>query len=80
MSTQKPAMKNKHLVGFHSDGKTAMLELCVFCKRMIDLNKIGECEHFAEKYVDTECSEFLKVDDISVRLSEALNARADRNE
>ena len=80
MNTQEPGIKKKHLVGFHADGKSAMLELCVFCKRLTDMDKIGECEHFAEKYVDAECSKFLKVDDISARLSEALNVRADRNE
>lgn len=77
MNTQEPVMKNKHLVSFHADGKTAALELCVFCKRKTHMDRIGECEHFAEKYIDSACSEFLKVDDISARLTEALAAQAD---
>jgi len=80
MNTQEPVMKRKHLVSFHADGKSATLELCVFCKRKTDVDRIGECEHFAEKYVGSACSEFLKVDAISARLSEALNVRADKNE
>lgn len=78
MNMQEPIMNRKHLVCFQADGKLAMLELCVFCKRKTDMDRIGECEHFVEKYIGSVCSEFVKADDISSRLNEALNARTER--
>lgn len=57
-------------------GKSADLELCVFCKYIKDLSRPGECEHYSEKYEDCSCSEFIRVDDVSKRLSEALEIRS----
>ena len=69
-------MKKKHTVCFSEGGRSADLELCVFCKHMDDVSRPGECEHYSEKYDDCSCSEFIKVDDVSVRLSEALRVRS----
>ena len=69
-------MKKKHTVCFSDGAKTADLELCVFCQNLKDLEKYGECEHYSEKYNDCSCSEFIKVDDVGKRLSEALELRA----
>ena len=54
-------MKKKHTVCFCDNGKSADLEICVFCKRMDDIGKPGECEHYSEKYDGCSCSEFIKV-------------------
>ena len=56
--------------------KSAVLELCVFCKFLKDLSRPGECEHYSEKYEDCSCSEFIRVEDVSKRLSEALEIRS----
>ena len=69
-------MKKKHTVCFSEGDVSADLELCVFCKRMEDISRPGECEHYSEKYDDCSCSEFVKVDDVSTRLSEALKVRS----
>lgn len=69
-------MKKKHTVCFSEGGVSSDLELCVFCKRMKDISRPGECEHYSEKYDDCSCSEFVKVDDVSTRLSEALKVRS----
>ena len=69
-------MKKKHTVCFSVGEKSADLELCVFCKRIKDLSSSGECEHYSEKYQDCSCSEFIRVDDVSKRLVEAVEARA----
>lgn len=69
-------MKKKHTVCFCNNGKSADLELCVFFKRMEDIGKPGECEHYSEKYDGCSCSEFIKVDDVGKRLSEALELRS----
>lgn len=69
-------MKKKHTVFFSAGGKSADLELCVFCKRMKDISRPGECEHYSEKYEDCSCSEFVKVDDVSKRFLEAVDVRA----
>ena len=46
-------MKEKFRLSYgHNDGRSADLELCVFCQRIGDLNDIGKCEHFAEGYCD----------------------------
>lgn len=69
-------MKEKQTVCFSDGVKSADLELCVFCKYMKDIGRSGECEHFSEKYEDYSCSEFIKVEDVSKRLSEALIVRS----
>lgn len=69
-------MEKKHTVFFSAGGKSADLELCVFCERMKDLSRPGDCEHYSEKYEDCSCSEFVRVDDVSKRLSEALEIRS----
>lgn len=70
------SVKKKHTVCFSDGVKSAVLELCVFCERMKDIGTPGECEYFSGKYEDCSCSEFIKVDDVAKRLSEALEARA----
>ena len=69
-------MKQKHTVGFAIGEKSAELELCVFCQRMKDVSRPGECEHHSEDYEEGSCSAFLRVENVSNRLSEALDARS----
>lgn len=69
-------MKQKHTVGFAMGEKFAELELCVFCQRMKDVCRPGECEHYAEEYDENSCSAFIKVENVSSRLFEALEARS----
>ena len=69
-------MKKKHLVGFSIQDKKANLELCVFCQRLKNINKPEECVHFEDDYEDVSCCGFIKVDDVSGRLAEALEIRS----
>jgi len=69
-------MKKKHTVCFCIGEQNADLELCVFCKRMEDVSKPGECEYYAEEYDDCVCSKFDKVEDVSQRLRDAVEARS----
>lgn len=69
-------MKKKHTVSFSVGDKSADLELCVFCQRMGDISRPGECVYYSDKYVDCLCSEFIKVEDVSKRFFEAMEARA----
>ena len=61
-------MKRKHIVEFSADGKTAELEMCVFCKNMHNLLAVGECSYYADGYDDNHCDGFVIVDDVSLRL------------
>ena len=69
-------MKTKHTVSFSIGAQNADLELCVFCNRMKDLSKPGECEHYAEEYEGGACSKFVRVDDVSQRLYDAVKVRS----
>lgn len=69
-------MKKKHTVGFSVGEKSADLGLCVFCKRLKDLSRPGTCEYYSEKYEGCSCSEFIRTDDVSTRLFEALGVRS----
>ena len=69
-------MKRKHIVEFSADGKTAELEMCVFCKNMHNLLAVGECSYYADGYDDNHCDGFVIVDDVSLRLYEALELRS----
>lgn len=76
-------MKEKFRLSYgHSDGRSADLELCVFCQRVGDLNDIGKCEHFADGYADNSCVAFVQVDNVEARILEALDikwGKADEN-
>ena len=73
-------MKKKHLVGFSIQDKKANLELCVFCQQLQNINKPEECVHFEDDYEDVSCCGFIKVDDVSARLAEALEIRSGKCE
>lgn len=65
-------VKTKHKVSFSVDGKTAALEICAFCKNLADINHPEMCAHYENDYEDISCIGFIKVDDVSKRLMEAL--------
>lgn len=69
-------MKKKHLVGFSSQDKKANLELCVFCQQLQNINRPEECVHYENDYEDVSCCGFVKVEDVSTRLIEALEIRS----
>ena len=69
-------MKDKFLLSFGSnDGRSADLELCVFCERTADLNDIGTCEHFADGYDDNQCVAFVPTKNTEQRIQEALDIK-----
>ena len=59
----------------HSEGRSAELELCVYCKRITNLHDIGKCEYFAEGYVGHKCVAFDSVDNVAERTLEALDVK-----
>lgn len=69
-------MKHKHTICFGMQGKSADLELCVFCQRLQNINRPEECVHFEDDYEDAHCPGFIKVEDVHSRLVEALDARS----
>ena len=69
-------MKHIHMVNFSDSERSANLELCVFCERLKDINKPEACIHFEDDYEDVSCPGFIKVQDVSSRLMEALDARS----
>lgn len=71
-------MINKHVMKCSGWGKSAELELCVFCKKLKSLHVVGECEHFMDDYSGNNCTAFEKVDDVGVRFKEALFCRSDK--
>lgn len=73
-------MKDKFRLSFnHSDGRSADLELCVYCKRVSDLHDIGKCEYFAEGYAGHDCIAFDRVDNVEKRTLEALDIKCGKN-
>lgn len=68
-------MKQKHTVGFAIGANFAELELCMFCQHMKDFSHPSEREHYSEEYEGNSCSAFMKVENVSNRLFEALEAR-----
>lgn len=70
-------MINKHIMGCAGWGKSADLELCVFCKKLKDLYVVGGCDHFMDDYIDNNCTAFEEVDDVAARYKEALFCRSD---
>ena len=69
-------MKKKQTICFLVGEHAVDLELCVFCKRMKDVSKPGGCEHYAEEYDGGVCSQFIRVEDVSERLSAAVKVRS----
>ena len=65
-------MKEKFRVHFRANGRTATVELCCFCRKVPDLKHPETCVHYADDYEDNECSGFVEVDDVGIRLHEAL--------
>lgn len=69
-------MKKKFRLSYgHSDGRSADLELCVFCQRVGELNEIGKCEYYADGYADNSCVAFVQVDNVEARILEALDIK-----
>ena len=54
--------------------KNAALVLCAFCKSLADINHPETCPHYENDYEDVSCVSFVKVDDISKSLFDALEA------
>lgn len=67
-------VKPKHKVLFSVGGKTAALDMCAFCKNMADINHPEMCSHYENDYEDVSCMGFVKVDDVSKSLLDALEA------
>lgn len=44
------------------------------CKLMQDISKPSECEHYSEKYEGGVCPEFVRADDVSKRLFDAVKS------
>lgn len=73
-------MKDKFRLSLnHSDGRSADLELCVYCKRVSDLHDIGKCKYFSEGYVGHKCVAFDSVDNVEERTLEALDVKCGKN-
>ena len=69
-------VKDKFLLSFaNSDGRSADLELCIFCERAADLNDIGTCEHFADGYDPYQCVAFVPTRNTEQRIQEALDIK-----
>lgn len=69
-------MKDKFKLLFcHSDGRSADLELCCFCKRNTDLAHPEKCEHFSDDYEGNQCTAFNRVDNAEKRVLEALDIK-----
>lgn len=65
-------VKEKFRVRFAAEGKSAELELCMFCDKLNDGRKPALCKHYAEDYADNVCAGFRKAKDTAARLKEAL--------
>ena len=66
-------MKEKFKLSFaDNDGRSAYLELCVFCEKTADLNDIGKCEYYADGYEDNQCVAFVQTQNIERRIRDAL--------
>ena len=71
-------MKDKFLVQFWDEqGRTAKLELCAFCRNLLDLSKVGDCVHYENDYDDNACSGFVKVEDVEKRFRDVFDCRCE---
>ena len=73
-------MKEKFKLSFaDNEGRSADLELCVFCDRVTDIRNIGRCEYFADGYKDNKCHAFIRAEDTEKRINEALDIKCGKN-